>query len=105
MSGRINTFLQLRGMLSCPKFLTATRHLQVSVTDRQTDKYFISRSGQTIDIEQNLQITERGDQYESGAPGHQSCLFRTKCILTKLSVATMIGAHSERFKFVIYMHI
>ena len=25
-------------------------------TDRQTDKYFISRSGQTIDIEQNLQI-------------------------------------------------
>ena len=24
--------------------------------DRQTDKYFISRSGQTIDIEQNLQI-------------------------------------------------
>ena len=24
--------------------------------DRKTDKYFISRSGQTIDIEQNLQI-------------------------------------------------
>ena len=80
VSGRTNTFLQLRGMLSCPKFLTATRHLQVSVT-------------------------ERGDQYVSGAPGHQSCLFRTKCILTKSSVATMIGTHSERFKFVIYMHI
>ena len=30
--------------------------LGIDILDRQTDKYFISRSGQTIDIEQNLQI-------------------------------------------------
>ena len=30
--------------------------LKLTLSDRQTDKYFISRSGQTIDIEQNLQI-------------------------------------------------